>query len=612
MDATRRLRIFAAAALAFAAIEVFDPLLLGALDARLLDAFVRHHAQKLAPDPDLVLVDVDDASLAKLQDEAGKWPWPRIVHAQLVEGLAAQKPKAIVFDMVFSEPDVYRKESDAAFADAVAAQKNVYFPLVRLPAHNDAKFPPISTLAGPLGLKARPGSDAQARAALVPPLALPPTAWRAGTIGFENDADGVGRRYRLREVVGGWEIPSLPARLAADLGWPLPAGDEVLLSWRGAAGSIRHVSYADLYEDFNRSARKRPADEFAGKIVIVGTAATALQDLRVTPMSSLHPGAEILGTAIENLKNGRVMRTAPPLTPMLVALLLVALLYAAFARNRDASRTGYALGAGTVAALAASWFAAGQLLRLPLLAPLVAAWLFYFAAAAAAYLREKRARQEAIAMFSRFVNPHVVKQLVESGGLQGAGQNRDITLLFSDIRGFTTLSETRPPEEIVSILNRYFSLQVDAVFRHGGSLDKFIGDAIMAFWGAPLDDPDHARNAVACALDMVDNLLAFKEELGGLGGTFDVGIGLHSGPAVVGLIGSEKRREYTSIGDTVNLASRIEGLTKDAQRRVLVSRDTMERCLRSTPCPFDFAFVGSYKVKGRAQEVELFEPLRKP
>jgi adenylate cyclase len=134
----------------------------------------------------------------------------------------------------------------------------------------------------------------------------------------------------------------------------------------------------------------------------------------------------------------------------------------------------------------------------------------------------------------------------------------------------------------------------------------------MAFWGAPLDDPDHARNAVACALDMVDNLLAFKEELGGRGETFDVGIGLHSGPAVVGLIGSEKRREYTSIGDTVNLASRIEGLTKDAQRRVLVSRDTMERCQRSDPCPFDFTFVGSYKVKGRAQEVELFEPLRKP
>jgi len=210
-------------------------------------------------------------------------------------------------------------------------------------------------------------------------------------------------------------------------------------------------------------------------------------------------------------------------------------------------------------------------------------------------------------LFSRFVNPHVVKQLIERGGIEGAGQTREVTLLFSDIRGFTTLSETRKPEEVVALLNRYFSLQVDVVFRHGGSLDKFIGDCIMALWGAPLDDPEHARHAVACALDMADTLQAFKRELGAEQSDFDVGIGLHSGPAVVGLIGSDKRREYTAIGDSVNLASRIEGLTKDAKRRILVSRDTMEKCADSV----DFVPAGSYKVKGRAQEVELFEPKRK-
>jgi adenylate cyclase len=211
-------------------------------------------------------------------------------------------------------------------------------------------------------------------------------------------------------------------------------------------------------------------------------------------------------------------------------------------------------------------------------------------------------------MFSRFVNPHVVRQLMERGGLEGEGRTREVTLLFSDIRGFTTLSETRPPEEVVAILNRYFTRQVDVVFRHGGSLDKFIGDALMAFWGAPLDDAEHAQHAVACALDMADELLAFREELGAAGAGFDVGIGLHSGPAVVGLIGSDRRREYTSIGDTVNLASRIEGLTKEAGRRILVSRDTMERCAGA----FDFVSCGTYPVKGRAQPVELFEPRRKP
>jgi adenylate cyclase len=328
----------------------------------------------------------------------------------------------------------------------------------------------------------------------------------------------------------------------------------------------------------------------------------------VTPLSGTQPGIEILATAIENLKNGRVMRAVPAWLPVAAALLLLALLYAAFARNLSANRVAAGLAAATALLLTASWFLAGRLVLVPLLAPLAAAWLFYFAAATAAYLKERRAREAAIAMFSRFVNPYVVKQLVERGGLEGAGEAREVTLLFSDIRGFTTLSESRAPREVVEILNRYFSRQVEVIYRHGGSIDKFIGDAIMALWGAPLDDPQHAQHAVACALDMAEALAAFKAELGESGAKFDVGIGLHSGPAVVGLIGSETRREFTSIGDTVNLASRIEGLTKEAGRRILVSRETMERCGDA----FDFVSCGTFQAKGRAQPVELFEPRRKP
>jgi len=604
----RSLAWFALATALLGALEIFALHVLRPLENRVLDTWVRWHAAALDPDPDIVLVDIDEKSLAGMQDLAGRWPWSRAVHAELIEGLAAQKPRAIVFDVVFNEKDTFRPESDAQFAQAALGHANTYFPLTRLPPHNDAKFPQLALLAKPLALKARPDADPKARVALLPPLALPEATWqRTGTIGFVEDRDGVGRRYALREVVAGWEIPSLPARVARDLGWSIPDADDLLLAWRGGAGSVRHVSYFDLYEDFNRSRRLRPAGEFRGKVVVIGTAATALQDLRVTPIASLHPGPEILATAIENLKNGRSMRYASPWVAAGLAAALLAVLYAAFALNVDASRTGIALGAANAVALAASWLATGRLVLVPVLAPLIAAWALYFCAATQAYLRERRSRQEAIALFSRFVNPHVVKQLLESGGLQGGGQSREVTLLFSDIRGFTTLSESRTPEEVVAILNRYFTLQVDVVFRHGGSLDKFIGDAIMAFWGAPLDDPKHAGHAVACALDMADTLVKFRDELGDAGRNFDVGIGIHSGPAVVGLIGSDKRREYTSIGDTVNLASRIEGLTKEAQRRILVSRETMQRCAGE----FDFVPCGSYKAKGRAQEVELFEPKRK-
>jgi len=600
----RSLASLALAVVAALALELFLAHWMKPLENRLLDAFVKRQAARLAPDPEVVLVTIDEKSLAKMEEVAGRFPWPRAVYATLIDGLAAQRPRAIVFDIMFSEADRVRPESDQAFVEAALRHSDVgiYFPMVRLDSRHGAR---ASQLAPLLGLVRGPGANPDARIAVIPPLALPDRLWRTGTINFLADDDGVGRRYELRNRVEGWDLPSLPARVAMDLGFPLPDADDVVLAWRAAADELPRVSFSDLYEDFERSKRLRPGDEFSGKIVVVGAAAAGLGDLRVTPLSNTQAGPEILATAIENLKNGRGMRYAPQGWAAAIGIALIVLLYLAFQRGLDARMTGGALALVSAAVLAASYFAVGRLLLAPVLTPLAAAWAFYAAAGLAEYLRARRERQAAMAQFSRFTNPHVARQLVELGGIETG--RREVTLLFSDIRGFTTLSETRKPEEVVALLNRYFSLQVDVVFRHGGSLDKFIGDCIMALWGAPLDDPAHARRAVACALDMADTLQAFKRELGAGESDFDVGIGLHSGPAVVGLIGSEKRREYTAIGDTVNLASRIEGLTKEAKRRILVSRDTAERCGGA----FDFVSCGTFPVKGRAQPVELFEPRRK-
>jgi adenylate cyclase len=604
----RSLSVLALAVLAALALELFLLEWMKPLENRLLDSFVRMHAAALAPDPDIVLVDIDEKSLAKMEAEAGRWPWPRVVYADLLEGLAAQKPRAIVFDMMFVEKDRFRPQDDAAFAESAARHANTYFAFLRLPESSDSKGIRIGDFADEFGLVATSNADPEAKIALVPPLVLTnETHRRAGLITFKEDADGVGRRYLLRETLAGWQIPSLPARVAGALGFPAPDQDTLVLAWRGAANSFPRVSFADLYEEFGRSAKTRPANEFSGKIVVVGTAATGLQDLRVTPMGSLHPGAEILGTAIENLKNGRHMRYAPAWWAAALGVSLLLLLYLAFQRGLDMRVTGAALSLVTGLLILAQWALVGRLILWPLLTPLAATWTFYAAAGLAEYLRARHERQAAMLQFSRFTNPHVAKQLVEQGGIETG--RREVTLLFSDIRGFTTLSESRSPEEVIALLNRYFTLQVDVVFSHGGSLDKFIGDCIMAMWGAPLDQPDHARRAVACALDMADTLQMFKRELGAEQSDFDVGIGLHSGPAVVGLMGSQKRRlEYTAIGDTVNLASRIEGLTKDAKRRILVSRDTMEACGGA----FEFVSCGTFAVKGRAQPVELFEPRRKP
>ena len=595
----------AAAVAAVFALELFFLHFLQPTENRLLDGFVRHQSAALAPDPDIVLINIDEKSLATMEGGdigAGKFPWPREVYATLIEGLAEQKPRAIVFDLMFSEPDRQRPQSDQAFIDAASRHDNIYYPMVRINSTTPSKAGEVAHL---IGLMRGPNADPNAPIAVIPPLVLPAKLWRVGTINYLADGDGVGRRYHLRHRTGGWDLPSLPARVAMDLGYPVPDADDIVLAWRGGAEAFPRVSFSDLYEDFERSERKRPADEFRGKVVVISADAAGLGDRRVTPLSPIQPGAEILGTAIENLKNSRHMRYVPVWWPAGIGLALLTGLFLAFRRGVDVRATGAGLAAASIVLLGASWMLAGRLVLLPVLTPLVAAWTFYAWAALSEYLRERRQREAAVAEFSRFVNPHVVKQLLEQGGIKT--ERRDVTLLFSDIRGFTTLSETRSPEEVVDLINRYFTLQVEVVFRNGGTLDKYIGDCIMAIWGAPLDDAQHARNAVACALDMADALQAFKKELGAEHLEFDVGIGLHSGPAVVGFIGSRKR-EYTAIGDTVNVASRIEGLTKDAKRRILVSKETKDLCGDA----FDFVSCGTFSMKGRAQPAELFEPRRKP
>jgi adenylate cyclase len=581
--------------------------LFSTLDNRLSDFFVREVAQKLSPDPDIVIVDIDEASLAAMQDTAGSWPWPRAVHGELLQGIARQQPRAIVFDILFSEPDRYRPESDQFFNEVLHGMHNVYFPMALLEG-NQSLGVPLSELGKIIDIPQAPNADPQARAILLPPQAIAPESWRVGLINLTEDPDGIARRYELRRDISGWQLESLPARVMRDLGYSIPSQPYIDLHWRGDNAAFKHISYSELYADQSRQKPLRDPHELTGKIVVIGTTAAGLHDIRATPVSSLYPGVEILATALDNLKNQRYLHAAPAYFAPLISLLLIAVQLPMFVRRRlDVFRIGGALLILSIVLLTAQYFAMTRLYSMALLTPLLFGWGFYFAAAISEYMREKKSREQTVRIFNRFLDPRVVSSLVAQGETPQSlsGQAREITVLFSDIRGFTTLSEKRSPEEIVSLLNRYFSLQVEIIFRHGGTLDKFIGDAIMAFWGAPQDDPLHAQHAVAAALEMERSLLQFKAELGEDGKDFDVGIGIHTGKAVVGFLGSEARMDYTAIGDTVNLSSRIEGLTKGVAR-ILVSGDTVNHCQNI----FDFNPTGSYKVKGRFQEVELFTPAK--
>lgn len=579
------------------------------LDFLWLDALTRLRAEQQIPDPSIVVIDIDDYSMTAMEPDNGSWPWARAVHAELVNWLAEQGAKKIVFDIWFSERDKFRGEQDDYFAETLASHDNIYMPTLlqnsltpQLDRRLDS-YPPLAAI------ERTAHADPNAKAQLILPAIGKPEHWRLGLINFAPDADGVARSYSLYREINGWRFYSLPAVVARDLGYALPDQSALRLDWRARKPPYPTYSYADVFaKAFNAEADER----FRDKIVFIGSTASGNHDLRPTAVSAQYPALYMLAVTLDNIKNHQALAYAAWWQLGYGGVLLIWLFWRIRSNAPLSSTTMQAVAAAGLLILL-SMLAIRSGVLIAVVTPLLAALLLLMAGALMRYLRERDARTEALDLFGRFLDPNVVEQLARDGLTDAslAARHCDITVLFSDIRGFTTLSEKQPAPVIMSLLNDYFSQQVACIFRHHGTLDKFIGDAIMAFWGAPLDDNRHAYHAVAAALDMCDELQRFVSEKGL--SDFDIGIGVHTGPAVVGMLGSEQRYEYTAIGDTVNLASRMEGLTKGVAR-VLVSQSTRDACLAQCGADgeaFDFIACGEYKVKGRNEPVIVFEPRRK-
>ncbi len=290
------------------------------------DAMVRYRINPPKPDKDIVIVDINEASLAAMAKDYGRWPWPRQVLGEFVEQVEKQHPKAVVFDILFSDADVYNADSDAYFNTAIAASNNTYFPMLRLDPDSDAlsqikpaMIPGVTALSDE--------ADKEATVAVV----LPPfqAVLDGGRIGFNNiypDVDGTARSYQVYRDDYGWKIPSLPAMLAADQGWKPAPAQEVLLNWRGKPFSYQYVSFSDVFTDMGRKEKTRPQDEFKDKIIIIGSTAPSLFDIKPTPMSKMHQGVEILATAIDNMKHEDYLRF--PEAKFIYLLLTLSLVWA--------------------------------------------------------------------------------------------------------------------------------------------------------------------------------------------------------------------------------------------------------------------------------------------
>ncbi|MDD2914392.1 MAG: CHASE2 domain-containing protein [Gallionella sp.] len=273
------------------------------------DTMVRYRLIVPEPDPDIVIVDINEASLAAMAKDYGRWPWPRQVLGEFVEQIEKQQPKAVVFDILFSDADVYNPDSDAYFNDAIAATGNTFFPMLRLdPASDNLSQIKPSMIPGVTRL---PGAQPQADATVAVVLPHFQAALDGGRLGLHNiypDADNVARRYSVYRDDYGWKLPSLPARIARELGWNEPSAREVLLNWRGKPFTYRYVSFSDVFADLGSKVKQRPRDEFKNKIIIIGSTAPSLFDIKATPLDKMHPGVEILATAIDNFKHGDALR----------------------------------------------------------------------------------------------------------------------------------------------------------------------------------------------------------------------------------------------------------------------------------------------------------------
>jgi len=319
------------------------------------DFVVRHRIHTPPPDPDIVIVDVNEASLAALAPDYGRWPWPRQVFGEFVEKLEAQQPKAIVFDILFSDADLYNPDSEAYFNAVIAASGNTFFPFLRLHESQD-RLSQVKPGMIP-GVSALPGSDGNATVAVVLPHFE--AALKAGRLGTHNiypDADGIVREYRLWHDDYGWRLPSLPLAVGQAAGASMPSQDSLLLNWRGGPFTYHTISFADVYRDMTAKTPKRPGNEFTGKIVIIGSTAPSLFDLKATAMARMHPGVEILATAIDNLKRGDPLRFWRGALPyVLMSLLVVWLTAAAFYRNIERDRFDRLFGMSQFLLLAVSY-----------------------------------------------------------------------------------------------------------------------------------------------------------------------------------------------------------------------------------------------------------------
>jgi len=614
--------------------------------------------------PEVAVILIDEASLRQMDSIVGRWPWPRWVYQDVIGFLTQGGARAVLFDILFTEKeerctqgaapgsdqsadqgDAGLSAGDQALIEATAASGIVrHAAQIRNETEDDYN---LSLLGRPLpedliaGVSVSVDDDFKDELLklkknhyVLPIDALYRAAAGIGVVNVDPDADGVYRRAELFSRYDDVFFPTFglsgliergnAAKITfrkgeldfGETSIPLSGdgtylinyyGDYKAYSMSGVMVSVKMWSEGDVEGLFDGS-HISPYD-FENKIVFIGSDADGLSDRKALPISGKAPGVFIHASIAGNILDKDFLTLAPPIFNAAAvgffSLLTIAMILAA--PKMWLRIVGpLLLGAGYSGV---GLFCFSQNMVLPVAAPAVAILAAWVEAFAYRESTEDRRRRRVRKMFSQYVSPEVLAELEKRPEEQLVGEigrKEPVTIFFSDIRGFTSLSESLPPTSVVEILNVYFSSMTDVAFVFGGTIDKFIGDAIMCLWGAPIQTADHAVKAVKCALSMTEALENVNATLVEKGfPALKIGIGINTGDVVVGNIGSDKKVSYTAIGDDVNLASRIEGLTKTYGVEILISQYTFERLDGEIAC----AVVDLVRVKGKQAPIKIHRPL---
>ncbi|MBN2387462.1 MAG: adenylate/guanylate cyclase domain-containing protein [Anaerolineales bacterium] len=558
------------------------------------DSFMRLRGVQ-PPSEQIVIVAIDDFSF---NWTGYRWPWPRTYLARIVDWLDDAGAEVIALDIFLFEADD-EPGGDEALAAAIARA-------------------PHAVTVTQIFADATQGL-------LTRKLPLP--IYRAGLDGIgttvvHRDDDAIVRGVRAYQYYGdeiyfnwafevaaiamGSEPPSNPSATGLTLnGETVPLnGGLFLIDYAGPSNTFPTFSAANVADGL-----EDPQD-FAGKIVLIGATTMTLQDLYPTPFSASEqtPGVEIVANAINSLLNHQYLRLMPPWVS-LVIILVMTLLAGLIIRTR---RPGQTIGLMTAVLLGYFLIAYLVYLRsgwtLPVTGPLLMLFLGVLLPTTEQAVSQEVEKRRVRSLFTRFISPEMVDQLLATQDINSLNKRANLTILFSDIRGFTTLSEKLSPEDVVALLNPYLEVMTDVVHQHGGTVDKYEGDAIIAFFGEPVPYADHALRAARTAVEMRVRLAELRQrwkEEGRFSGRFEIGIGLNTGEAFVGLIGSAQRINYTIIGDNANLAARLQDMTKTYTWPIIISKSTAE----AIQDEFEVEFVEATTVKGKREPVEIYKVL---